>query len=1720
MDQGTQQPEGGTTYPAFDLSVLEPHSAAEASPETLLPVLERSGTPAPEVRPTTVATDRTEAAKGAMMSGGDLKSAPEIYQQILMELENKNGYSQSLENIKQQTKERSLLAAKLATANALVDGELVTLPEGVSPVKLLEQTNNDIANEDLDTAYTIKSAARNPSAASSVGIENIMGEVKAKQETQKLLNDVLMDMSDNGNDTNVPLFVAGIAQAVLPFVESEQTRRILKDFEEASGMDIAAGRQAYTVTGSVKKAIRDALDEMWVKDPQMAERVTAKMVGKLRDNTNVLFRNDFSSYMRMQELFGYEGAEYTTFDEWIDNFGSLADIKGATGLWKTGKDVKTLGVKGYLSKAVQDTKAQARYIKEVANRDLFDAKAWKRTEVVKKSVVDSTAPTSPARLSEGVNPTEARALTEGALRGSEADAIAIYGTPNKGDIAVRVYSPTIPDGLGGVENKVWIRPDQEIVQILRDSDSLNKSEFELNQVVNDIKKSFEDAPGVVVRNNMTVIKTATDDLMEVSGGVKQSVRGDVVKTQVTYGLKDSGFRTAQDAYDQVEFALKDRGVTKEDMQLFKRVDDKYVPVKADEVLRAEKIEADSLRAKFAQGPDAFKGKRAARDLKVGDLRSLVAKGPKAAQDVIEPGSMRAAILEGPQKGKKAKKGKPKAANDVAEGDKRSMFATGPKAFNEAEPDYIVMVNHQEKVVVTDLEAMSDIQVAHNWVDRAFAGYNGINLSDAGMGSLNSFIFSPAAALKSAFTYRAASNAVDKTSKIEAVLLGIARQLSDELKKLPKDALAKMQEYVIKANREGLKFDASWARVNAWSDDMIQAQTTFRRLQDQLYYLENLDKVKSERASGGRLWINKSTGESQLVRPIAKNQVNKRFDGKHVSVYDSTTGKLVKMNHDEVMELYKNGGELLDARRPIQHEDGVITVIKSENNAGASYHRALNESDQLLSYRDGYYARVYKGYYFVRKSVKDEHGNHMYWKAVGNVDSKADAKTLRTKFLDNDPEASSADYVVGKDMKGTPAFEDAMHDLHQQGGRSAQRIRGEQLKKDLTQDDLELADTADPMEIVVTAIKSISKRTAMRDWFDTSKARLLNRYTQHDILPRDPNTNQVMYPAKASDIYYRGAGLPNNKAIADARTVFNNIRAMEDGYANFIDEGWKGMLNAVANTLTPWSGAEKAARAFSRVRGLAPVTLSRHITSALLLFSNVQRQLIIQPSQSIQLVAIAHPEWSFRMSGGQVTSMIWKMYGGDVTDAHLAFAGLSRKEFNTLHDALERSGQWEAVDKQNMVRGVLGDMADRAMASKAMNLVTLPMHLMRKVGIDFGERINSTATFLAFADQAKRAGKDLTDPRVIDEILSSARSFSGSMNEAGDVPYNHGALGVVFQFAQIGHKMIENMLTNQNLTRWQRTRLAAVNTLIFGIPAQTYYQNYVDKHIPEPIKEPVREGLLNFLANESIQLFSDTKTRVNFSGSMTPFNAAFLETVGNLVSTDPLTTFSKSPAGALVVGNNPKISTFVRELGNWFSPREDMSPSDINTVMRSFGDMFGGLSAYWKAKLILETGQTINTKGATADYHADYIAAMAKLFGFSTYDEEGLRALTTLDYDEKTRLDDVKKGFKIWANQIKLREGNLTDTQAMQECFAIGFNNYGGNPAFWEAWHNECMKGVRQGEFSPLIGIYESLKGTGTLENAIEKIKMLPEDQLTPDTKAVLKDLIYMKENKGELFRAK
>lgn len=1737
---------------AFDISLLEPTNEVEQDPKAILPLLSSSEQIAPP-RPTTAATDATEAAKGALIGSKNPTDALGTYKLILAEMQGPDKYSQSLESIKQGEMRVATEMAKLGTAHALVDGSFDAVGGGVQTARpALENVLEQINQQTLDQSFAIDSASKYVPQArdvADVGVGAIVREIEAKQFVQREMNKVAAEFSPNFG-----AFSAGVAQSVLPFIESEQTRRLYESFAANSELDGGKAFKTYLASGHAKKELRSLYDDLLARDPEAAKQLAVGVLGTLRDDVGIVYENDFAALNRMRELLGFDDEEYANWEMWLDDAGGALDVVGAgftARAIKRGIKAPMQILKGTKNSLKQDAKIVGRFLKGGRPEDIAAVKARKtrmekaRADAVKNSTIDSTANVAPANIAADYNPTQTRAMTEMAMADDEA-ALAMFGTKDKGDIGVRMYAPSIRDADGGIANRVKMNDADPLADIVNQGNVMRLSEEEVASIEKNVAKSFSaDKPGLTLNTSMTTIDTPKGSF-DIAPGVKSSSNGDSIKISAAFKVGgDAAELSPKAMMDYVEWAFRDRGLSKDSVGLFKRTGDRWVEVDKDveEVTKRVTEILTGKRGDWAKGP-VKPAVRAAGDVAPGDMRGIFAQGPKA--DVIEPGSKRDMFAQGPKQddvfGETTVVAEPASVNEdvfvpqaktqadrartlssleMRNNMKKKLAGKPTSLVNEVNqamsevrvPEYMVVIKHEEKAMLSDADAMTSPDIRNNFLDRVFANYTGPSLADLNWGSLQSHLFDAASMFKSNFINRAASNAVDKTSKIEQIMLRDAKQFSKTFGGLDKAERNKFGEWVVKADREGLKFDPAQARIDGWSDRMISAHAQWRAQWDRVYVLENADKVKTEKSRGSSMWVRPETGESQLVKVIPPNQMNKHFEGGLVDVYDSSTEMFKKMTYDEAKAWRDGGGSFVELRRPVETDKGVIRVMLSDDKPGKSYTRAIRDDEKLLEYREGYFARNYKDEYFIRKSVVDEKGKHLYWKAVGSARSLKEADILHKKFYQFDKSASEGTYVVGKDIKGSDSYTDAMHDINAARGRSAQRMRGEELKKDLSADSFEMATTANPMEALVHSIRSISRRTSMRDWLETSKTRAIQRYGH--LFPKDPNTTMTLYPSKASDIRNRDVGLVDDWEVADARTLFNYIRSMEDGYSNLIDDGWKGMLNFVADTLAPYSSiAERSVRAVADSKGI--VAASRSVTASLVLFSHTFRQLVIQPMQSLQLIGVMHPVWTFGQSMPQMAFMISKYAGIDVSDKMLKLAGWTREDYNTVFKAFDSTGQLAAVDKQNLVRGVLGDMADRATASTFRKVVTSPLHVARRAGIDSGEMINSLVTYLAFADQAKRAGKSLADPRVAEEVSSAARNFSGNMNEAGDLPYNHNIFSIPMQFAQIGHKMIMNMTFNQHLTGWQKTRLALTNLAVFGIPMQAMYEKGIEPKLPEDmeLREVVKEGLLNWAANESISMAFDSDTRLDISGSASPFNSSLVTTIYGMISTDIMTTLSKSASGSLVFGNNPRIQNFVNELSQWIVPKPDMMPADYRTVAIAGAKMFSGASAAFKSAYIFQTGQTLTSKGVTADYKADYVAAVAAIFGIRTEDEVKMAAFNTLNFQDKEYKEDIKKTYDIFARQVALHGSSTTDPESIKQGFAIGLSIYGSTPEFWNEWQNHVNKGAKRGDFSALEKVYEGL-GTRTIDDSIARLRMIPEEQLTPDIERIIEGLEKMKVSRGE-----
>lgn len=1677
--------EEATTQESLDPSILDAESSLEQDTSLALDLLSSNDYDTiRRERATTVATDSAIAAKAALSDVDSPENMLNKFRAINQELSD-TGVSGTLNEIRSRQRQRSQEIAKLAGVSMLADGSFGNF---LNAPEAFRETFKQIDETTADQNFAMQVASNSTSGTWNPNWNNIVEEQLARERVQSSANRMAAETMSGESSA----FFKGVAVSFLPFIESEQIRRHTSTLLKSSGQDGGKTLKSYLMTGSVKMEFVKALDEMYKRNPQEAERVAGELISNFRSNTDIILKDDFSAYFRLKELLGVDDGEYTTLYKYVDNIAVVADFIGAGGFIKKLKTpIKSL--KAYLKfEAGATGKTLHRVFLKGDSPEHF-AKVRERAANIRairarqNATLNSVGANSAGRVVADYDPKKARVLYQVALQGDEQATIALFGTAKKADVAIDGFAPQIRAADGSIANKVALHSEDPLRDLLKAGvDRLDESE--MIRIRNKLAVSFTNpSTGFTVRNEMTTIDNVEGGSVELSSGVRIASDGDINTVTAAYSLGGDVAQTnVSNLLDYAEWAFRHHGVSKDNMVVLKRTGTTWKTVDTD----VESLINLALEPKVGgkKLPKAEVGSpQGVNKLVINKLKEVNKQRQAVGKDVIKQEDLEGLVdLEFVRRGG-----------------------------NEQPAEYMIALKHSSKAMLSDADEVAKIDVRNNFVDRMFARYNGnLMSSDFNFGSLQQHISSVASMFKDRFMHLAMSNAEDRSSQFTKILVKAADSFNNKFKKLDGASKQTVTDYIVQANLNQTKFNAAKLRTEGWSEAMLSTVTDFRLVQDRLYVLENTSRIQNARGRGLKMWVVPGTDESKLVKPMKLGQVTKELGNGTIKLYDHKLGQIVDKTRADVEKLFKEGGEVAELDVPTALENGkFVTHILVDNTPGNPFIRRLRDDDKVLNYLEGYYSRRYNDEYIIRQSVKDDRGDHVHWRAVGSADSLKSANALREQF---NKKFSNVEYVVSRDLKGTPGHERALAELDMLTGRSAQRMRGEKPLETLGGDlQFEMASTTNPMQSMLTSIRSISQHVNAKDWIETSKERFIRNYGA--FLEKHPITNQPMYPSKGSDIRQRTPELTNVKEVAAARSAFNYIRSIEDGYINHLDAGFKGLMNVIADVIAPTTSVgEKVFRGIGDMRG--PLSALRTLTATTMLFMNPLRQALVQTIQSVQLAAIANPKWTIARSAPQALTMIKKFAGGTPTKAELKASGWTQEEFDKVFNGLEQSGLLAAVDKNNLVRGVMYDAEEfRALGTVKKTISAIP-HYSRTIGMDAGERMNMLMHYLAFADSAKRAGKDLGDARVLSEISGNARNLSGNMNAAGDLPYNQNLFSLPAQFLQIGHKMLSNMTFNQHLTKGQKARLALVNAALFGFPAQSMYESGVEPYLPEneELRNLVTEGIMSYAINSSIHAAFDTNTRLDISGNISPFNNSLGEFVTSLVKDDFLTMMAESPSGSLFFGGNPKAITFLREVKQWIVPSEELQPASLKTVGLAFGNlMSSGFSNAYKAAYMYKVGQSMSAKGATKDYVADWYSVAGQVLGIRSMDEVKLAALNTLDYEDSSYKKDIKHLHDNFLRQLALHGQNAGDSESIKQGFAIGYSVFGGTPEFLEEWNKLSDRAASQNKLSPLVDLYGKINTVG-IDEVISRMHLLPDEQRPRDYDNVIKALERWKQyNEGK-----
>lgn len=1502
------------------------------------------------------ASNRNRAAYVASLAENPEDSIP-LYEEVASDYE-VLGSSPKGDEVVQRSKETT------RTENQGTVADLLANPDLSDPMKVAIARNHQDLNgpqyepRRMVATKTLSQPSRNESHEAEVVRVDVAGALDSvhnyQNDVQSLLNSEVAKVDSSLGEAFVEL-----SATMLPFVDQTYTQDISARLAEAQGGDSSRIRD-FMLSGQGKQAIITALKNASPEARLDMAKAIIEATNKSTDAISLMDENDYAkvNFLRTFLETGY----YETSDQYIDNAVSLLDLVGVGGLTRNA----VRGVKGLLAgeEAVSNLRRQ-----------------FVRTH---------TKPVAPANTFKNTNPSASRDMHEAAAAdGSGEVARAIYGTdpldavggdlaPNvtrtDGHVQVRTHNPSKAHEEG-------LTPDAEIIDMVENRDGATRfTDGEKKRVRAQVFNDIKNATGLTLRNEASAIGRDIDDS---------------VKIQAVYGQTEGGFADGILAVDHTALALRDLGVTRDNITLLKREGEEYVPV---------------------------------------DIN-----GP------LQPG------------------------------------------------DYLTSVDFNYKINPSDVTAWDHFDVKRNIFDRI-----GFGLSEK-FGTVQRHFVDPFSSLHPKLTLPA-NTAVDKISGLEHSMLDLGKQFTDQFVKLDKQTQAAVTDYIKEANANGLPLRLNDLVARGFKGKEIKTLASWKKYWDTQYWLENRDLARTLKNRGYKQFVDLNNNTQLFAKPI-KYRGNV---GDSAKVYNPATHQIEHMDVRALDDLYNQQGVIAKLRSPMNHNGDIVEFIRSAENTSSGYLRSLNDWDQVLNYRHGYYQVQYKTPKFIVQRVKDKSGKVIYQKAVGTAADTHDATVQAKRWAAHtggrfDNLAQDSDFFIRDDIKRMSVDSDDYWNLNVGTGRTSQRVRGQRLED--ASSPVNFGTSHDhilgPVDSLIHSARSISNRVHMRDYLDTAKTRFLDQYGH--LVPKD-KFQQPVWPNRLSELDKPGRRF--DKDLADARTTWEYINSLESGYINSLDEGMRAVFNLIGD-MTGKINATKGNKALSAVErysmylseGPGIIDLAKNVAFTAYIATNPIRQYIVQGHQAT-LLAANFPKYVLGQGLANDLSAFLMMKAG-IPDKVLAKSTVRDvKELREMIKEFEASGLAASIDKQTLIRGSLTQTVEnqKYKNSKVGRVITSPISGLRRIGFDAGEYMNISSAWLSYYDKFKNEKGVLTKADY-DNISGLARSYTLNMSRAGDMPYNQNMLSMVFQFMQVPHKMFMQSF-NRTLSREERARLLSYNTVMFGTVgyggAQVVETVFGDV-LPDDqsARDMVVQGLEGWMFNKGLSLMAGEETRIDWSGLAPQDMYGTMDFLHGLITTDIGKIVASSPSGQLFFGNNDRFTNAFRTASRYFNVTDDYETSEMVTKFSHVAHDFLSISSMYsnafKAAYLFKYGEKVNALGGGDPNKITPMEALAKTAGFNTMDEAATQYLNNTMYAEsKAFRDDVNAWYRE-AKKQALRDTKGSEEEHMIRIVGEAWRVFGDNePAARQIVMDNLKKDVADKDMTLYNRILRSMQWNdyGTIRNQI------------------------------------
>lgn len=1352
-------------------------------------------------------------------------------------------------------------------------------------------------------------------------------------------------------------------------------------------------------------------------------------------------------------------------------------------------------------------------------------------------ITSDVQPTTPAQTIKDANPKMLRDIHEATETDAAGDiANTMYGASREDAIAHDI-APQVSTPAGDISGKVYhpeqnsdfaFMPDAEIMDFVDNSGASWFTPSEKYRLRSQAVNDFTNATGFTYRKEMSTVSDAPDGVTFSS----------------VLGPSDTGWGNIDDAVNHVAFAYKNYGVTPEDMKVLVRQGDSYVPMDvADAVKNSSHGGVVPPNLKETGNPEAgsspnkvVNGMVKGDDLSNPDYRGETPyysdKGYHYYTARNEDGTALDVSVfndEGKSVGQFSfnKEVDGQHQNPSVEiwkdSDKRKGIATN--AYNIAETvggkgfvyrgsdvgqqgvrseqgqafhssydkkpftpvertkyagqpgvggDFLVQINHTQKYSAGDVldEGWEAFTVKRNLMDSWFK-----NSGRSAQGSVASNLLDPQSMLDFNFT-KGATISGSREASLEVMMSKKVKDYTDSVQGLPHNEAQQLFAKIREANIKGESYNYTNMKAEGFSDKAITSLEKWKSAQDTLYSISNRDMVKSYKARGYGVMEHKDSGTRLFVREQSRSAVK---DG--TMVYDPIKGTASRMTADEITDLYSRNGNIAKTVNPMEVNGVHVEHVINQNSANGTYVRALKDHDTVLNYRKGYYAVRYEDPHFIERRVVDENGKPLVdaggrevWKAVATADTVPNAKRGIARLQ----ATKGGEYRYRNNLKGE-AFDAATAQSMQAGGMSSQRLRGERLEEGVGKNTID-SDThiEAPINSLIHATSSISHRVSHRDWIETAKARFISQYG--DVLPK--REGRVQFPSSRDDIGHAGM---DSKMARDARTTYEYIRQIENGFTNGIDDGYKALFNIFADGFGElgMGTIEKATRAVGKAT--APAAGIKKLAFNLLLALNPLRQFLVQSHQALMLAA-SFPRYAVSRMVPDMAMMLTKHLAEGtkvkIPDSYWRQWGRSPEEAEAMFQALKQSGIGASIRQHDLVREGLNSVADSSAYTRfrygttpvkmALGGARTVMGAARKIGFDFGEYLSSASSFLAHYDDALSKGVKM-DKAGVEDTFAKSRNYVYNMDRAGAMPYNHNNVSMFTQFLQVPHKAFTQLLFNRGIPRAQRGRMFAFMTAMYGptavigvVPGSgDAIENFFGDLFPEDptLRNALRTGLETYILNKAFTQFYGEEVDLDYS-SLAPLDAygitKFIQTAFDEGITKVVT---NSPGGSLLFGTNPRVATVLSTMGSLMGmgDAKEKDPVKWSNMWKDIAMLSSGYSNAAKAQMMLEYGKKYGALGGTTDSNVNTFEAVAQAFGIPTADSERTRKILDSTWKTQEAFDsDVKGTYAKYARMITADGVNADQAEYIGKMWQIEMAAYGNNDRAAKIWMQEFNKQLADG----------------------------------------------------------